>query len=189
MSNLQYEYDPKHRHLVILENGKLRGGFKGSFAETRFGELLDSEHKISLMDVSENMRKARVRKLRALWIKQGVDKHRAAILEPYGVESTAQLSIEQLDELIDRFKPESNTPANDHIRRLRSNCLTLMNKMGIYNTSHDWSRVNEFMMNPRIAGKLLYQLSLDELKTLHRKLSSIADKQEQSQAIQKAHLN
>lgn len=176
-----YEYDPRRLRLNVFVDGKPCGGFVGKNAEKQFASLLQSSetssNQLSFTDMSESIRKAKVRRLRALWIKQGIDDMREAIMEPYGVSSTADLSEEDLDELLERFKPNGNAPASEHVRRLRSHCLDLMTRLGIYQSSGDWARVNEFMMNPRIAGKLLYQLNAVELEALRRKLNSILDKQ------------
>jgi galactokinase len=60
------------------------------------------------------------------------------------------------------------------IKKQRSSVLHLMQKMGIDTT--DWNRVNAFLMDGRIAGKKLYELSGDELDALTRKLRSIEKK-------------
>lgn len=181
---VSYSYDPKHMHLLVYEDGRLRGGFKGNVAERQLARLLENEAHtgekatINLTDMSESVRKAKVRRLRALWIKQGIDDMRDAILEPYGVHSTADLTEQQLDELLLRFNPAENPPQSEAVRRMRSHCLTLINKMGIYATNDDWSQVNRFLLDPRIAGKPLYKLTFNELETLRKKLNSIIDKRE-----------
>ena len=60
------------------------------------------------------------------------------------------------------------------LKRQRSICLKLMQKMGIDTT--DWTRVNAFLTDGRIAGKKLYEMSLGELSNLERKLRSIERK-------------
>lgn len=193
---ISYSYDPKRMHLIIYEDEKLRGGFQGRAAERQFARLLETSTPstpstgsgagavgaekpiINLTDMSESVRKAKVKRLRALWIKQGIDDYREAILEPYGVRSTADLTEEQLDELLARFNPAENPPQSEVVRRMRSHCLTLINKLGIYATNDDWSQVNRFLLDPRIAGKPLYKLNFNELETLRKKLNSIIDKQE-----------
>jgi galactokinase len=60
------------------------------------------------------------------------------------------------------------------IKKQRSVCLKLMQKMGIDTT--DWTRVNAFLMDGRIVGKKLYEMSGAELDTLSRKLRSIERK-------------
>lgn len=177
---ISYKYDPRQAHLLIYVDGKLRCGFKGVNAEKQFLHLLENDlsSDLNIIDMSESIRKAKVKRLRALWIKQGIDDMRDAILEPYGVKSTADLNEEQLDELLIRFNPWKNSPPSEFVRNLRSDILVLLNKLGVYNTNKDWADVNNFMMNPRIAGKPLYMLSGQELEALRRKLNSILTKQE-----------
>ena len=62
----------------------------------------------------------------------------------------------------------------EELRRKRSLCLNLMQKLGI-NTS-DWARINDFCSNPRIAGKAFRQITVDELDELAVKLRSIQRK-------------
>lgn len=57
------------------------------------------------------------------------------------------------------------------LRRLRSVCLHLMQKLGI--DTSDWNRVNAFCQDGRIAGRQFRDLTTDELELLARKLRSI----------------
>ena len=60
------------------------------------------------------------------------------------------------------------------VRKARSLCLKLMQKLGIDTT--DWSRVDAFCMDARIAGKKFRFLRLEELEALQMKLRSIQRK-------------
>lgn len=62
----------------------------------------------------------------------------------------------------------------DELRRKRSACLKLMQKLGI--DTSDWARVNDFCCNPRIAGKAFARIAPDELEQLAVKLRSIQRK-------------
>lgn len=62
----------------------------------------------------------------------------------------------------------------EELRRKRSVCLKLMQQLGIDTT--DWNRVNEFCINPRIAGKPFVQVSTAELEQLAIKLRAIQRK-------------
>ena len=62
----------------------------------------------------------------------------------------------------------------EELRRKRSVCLKLMQQLGIDTT--DWNRVNEFLNNPRIAGKPFVQVSTAELEQLAIKLRAIQRK-------------
>jgi len=174
-----YTYDPTAKQLNVLVDGKVKGGFLGDIATNRFLELLDSGAEIKLTNVNtESTRKLKVRQLRAIWIKLGLDDNRMDYLQEYGVDSTAKLTIEQLDELIARF----NTDKAAEKRALRSNALVILNKLGIYMTNNDWTAVNNFFMSNKIAGKLLFKMDIEELKQLLKKLNSILSKREVAKA-------
>lgn len=64
----------------------------------------------------------------------------------------------------------------DEQRRLRSAVLKQMQKMGIDTT--DWTRVNKFCEDPRIAGKPFARIGNDELERLQVKLRAIHRKME-----------
>ena len=64
--------------------------------------------------------------------------------------------------------------AKDEQRKHRSQCLRLMQKLGIDTT--DWTRINAFCQDQRIAGKVFSQLSNEELEQLSVKLRSIQRK-------------
>lgn len=97
------------------------------------------------------------------------------MLRAYGVESTNDLNDDELDRLIvylqniDRAK---RTPDTEEKKGWRHKVLRMVAKCGV--DTQDWNRVNAFMCQPRIAGKHLYECSVDELKALHRKLHNVA---------------
>jgi len=179
-NNLQYIYDPATPRLFIVEDGKQRGGFSGQMAIKQFMKQLETGANITIMGNKNNEteRRGKAAKLRAIWISQGIDNYRSSILEPYGVTSTAQLNIEQLDELIKNYSAEYHKPANDEIRKLRSRVMVVLERIGIYKSKEDWAAVNAYLLQKRIAGKMMYQLNADELNVLLRKLHSIAKKKE-----------
>lgn len=197
VKKLKYRYDPQRERLSIWEGDRNRGGFLGANATRELMRLLDTDADIEFTTMndstssSEQQRKHKIQRLRAIWISQGIDQHREVILESYGVQSTADLSHEQLDELIAQYSAANNRPVSDEVRRLRSQVLTQLTRMGIYKNDEDWARVNQYMMNPRIAGKLLYLMTEPELKTLIRKLHSIAAKMQKTvdEEIRKSFLN
>jgi len=133
------------------------------------------DFKTTKMDIKEK----RIIVHRLLW-KLGAVENKADLLEAYGAKSTTELTDKQIDDLIYRLKLGllSRTEAPKELRTWRSNALTLLNKCGVYATNSDWSSVNRFMLDKRICGKLLYELTVDELKVLSRKLRSIAEKKE-----------
>lgn len=64
--------------------------------------------------------------------------------------------------------------AREELRRYRSICLKLMQKLGIDTT--DWNRVNAFCVDGRITGKQFRELGTDDLELLARKLRGIQRK-------------
>jgi hypothetical protein len=69
------------------------------------------------------------------------------------------------------------------IKALRSAVLKRLQKMGIDTT--DWAKVDNFCLNPRIAGKMFRHLSKEDLKALIPKLSAISVKDSKKPAIEK----
>lgn len=59
-------------------------------------------------------------------------------------------------------------------KKLRSRVLKQMQKTGI--DTSDWTRINAFCQDPRIAGKVFARLSNEELEALSLKLRSIQRK-------------
>jgi len=127
------------------------------------------------MDIKQKRRVAH-----ALMYKAGALPNKRDILAGYGVESSKDLTDRQMDELIERLKEavskRKTTPPD--VRQWRSNVMTMLNKCGVYADQNDWQRVNKFLLDKRIAGKLLYEMTVPEMKELHRKLASVARKKE-----------
>lgn len=124
----------------------------------------------------EQYRKHLIRCFHAALAKQGIIQHKEAILSRYDVDSTTKLSIEQLKSLVEEFS-ENRKFDTSRLRGLRSELLTILNRMGIYADNSDWAQVNNFCM--KHAGKLLYQMSEDELVKARRQFRSILDWYEQ----------
>jgi len=64
--------------------------------------------------------------------------------------------------------------ASDGIKKLRSAILHRLQKHGVNTT--DWSKVNSFLENPRIAGKRLYNMSEADMRAFIPKMESILAK-------------
>ena len=58
------------------------------------------------------------------------------------------------------------------LKRARSAALLRVGRLGI-NTIDNWEGINSFVASPKIAGKRFYDLSVDELNSLTRKLEMI----------------
>ena len=87
-------------------------------------------------------------------------------------ESLREMTASEYAQLCESL--ESVSGWKDELRKQRSACLKLMQKAGVDTT--DWLRVNEFCLNPRIAGKVFAHLGLKDLDCLERKLRAIIGK-------------
>lgn len=65
-------------------------------------------------------------------------------------------------------------PDEQIVKKLRSGILHRLQKHGVNTTN--WDDVNRFLLNPRIAGKMLFQMDVEEMRELTGKLESILDK-------------
>lgn len=116
----------------------------------------------------------RLRRFYALLKQAGVSANKEDILSGYGVDSANDLSIIQMDEILNTLQnlADGRDKATPEIRKARSRVLTLCTDLGVFNGSN-WKALNEFLTQKRIAGKLLYLCDIDELKALNKKLSGM----------------
>ena len=70
---------------------------------------------------------------------------------------------------------EASAPSRAELKRWRSSALLRLGRLGI-NTIDNWDGINAFVSSRRIAGKPFYELSIQDLKQLVRKLESIERK-------------
>lgn len=130
----------------------------------------------------------KIKTIHALLANAGLMHSKAEIIyNAYGVESTTELTSAQMDDLILRLRSLNvkKKAASEEIRKGRSGVLRILSRMGIMDTTDpsvqhvptDWKRVNAYLSDPRICGKLLYELNADELNELARKLRSIERKE------------
>lgn len=68
---------------------------------------------------------------------------------------------------------------NERIKKLRSGILHRLQKHGVDTTS--WDAVNRFLLDPRVAGKLLFEMSVEEMQALTGKLEAILEKDRKKQ--------
>lgn len=105
---------------------------------------------------------------------QNKEEAKEGILSGYGVQSTKDLTEPQLDKILAGLETEKGkrqTDAPPEIRKLRSTALTLLTKIGVDTTN--WSRVNNYLEEPRICGKRLYDCDKTELDALIKKLHAV----------------
>jgi hypothetical protein len=130
-------------------------------------------------------KKLKIKTFHALLARTGLISYKHDMLGSYGVESTSDLECWELDELIDKLRQQESEQRREHdaeLRNLRSTVLTILQRMGIYQDNGSWDRVNKYLTNPRIAGKVLYRLTADEMRELIRKLRTIERKQKAQKA-------
>lgn len=105
---------------------------------------------------------------------RGLMAHKAAVLSPYGVERIRDLDARQFDHLIDGLmKVERKKPVKDvapEIRKGRSVVLSLLDDLGIKPKKGNWQAVNDYLKSPKIAGKVLYEMTEAELKACAKRL-------------------
>lgn len=112
----------------------------------------------------------------------GIRERKGDILSGYGVESTTQLTDDQLVQLIGRLEEQKRSIEENAVRLHRSRVLRLLTDMGVYYVTPGepkeecWRRVNDFLSSPRIAGKVLYRMGSVELTALEGKLRAMRDK-------------
>ena len=68
----------------------------------------------------------------------------------------------------------SKKEAEEEIKKYRSAILHRLQKYGLDTTN--WSVVNAFMSQPKIAGKPLYKMTIDDMKALIPKMESMLAK-------------
>ena len=87
-------------------------------------------------------------------------------------DSLREMARKEYDALCDHL--DATTAYSRTLRKKRSQCLHLMQRLGIDTT--DWNRVNLFCQDARIAGKPFARIGIDELDALAVKLRSIENK-------------
>lgn len=121
----------------------------------------------------------------ALMNAAGAMRYKQDVLAAYGAERIRDLNDEQLLHLEERLRvmaaSRNNPPAA--LRKLRSTVLALCDDLGIKPRASEWTRVNQFLLNPRVAGKLLYEMTEDELKACAKRLRAMLRKRESSTDI------
>lgn len=80
---------------------------------------------------------------------------------------------EMCDCIQERFSQDQSY--KEKVRKARCAVLLSVARLGI-STVDNWDEVNAFLLSPKIAGKLLYEMDLEELKNLKRKLEAIIRK-------------
>lgn len=95
-------------------------------------------------------------------------------------DSLKEIRLGEYNELCKCLEQKYSKPTADlykqHLKKQRSNVLHQMQLMGI--DISNWSKVNAFCENKRIAGKAFRELSVEDLEALYKKLRAIRRKDE-----------
>ncbi len=113
-----------------------------------------------------------------------LDQHKEALVSQFTAGRTASLrdmtpaEYEEMCECIQTGKQLGETSAEykERLRKARSAALNRMQRLGVDTADRTFSAVNEFCLDPRIAGKPFGMLTVDELQTLVPKLEAILRK-------------
>lgn len=164
-------YNSEKGDLMYLVDGKPVYGFgRGNIADKKFYEALESGFNIQLTAKKMDTQ-SKIRQFHAILAKKGLMDLKADLLASYGVESTKQLNEQQLDELISRLQ---TVQVSKELREARSLVLALLNKLSINGNKIDgWNAVNDYLLQPRISGKKLYDMTEKELDACALRLRSI----------------
>ncbi len=129
--------------------------------------------------------KVKIKAMHALLAQKGLMQSKADILAGYGVESSKDLTVTQLNDLLDWLKGQK-TPtqhrqervaAPPELRKVRSQSMDLLTRLGVYVDSGSWARVNAYLQQPQIGCKPLYDTTVADCVALNKKLYAILDKQ------------
>ena len=115
-------------------------------------------------------RGAKIRRINTLMSACRLIPNREDILALWDARTYDELTDEEIIQLqgfMELAHRTKTTPAPDNIRRLRSQVLAHMTKIGMYASTEDWQQVNRFLLQKRICG---------QLQALVRKLRAIGDK-------------
>lgn len=168
-------YEQGKRQIMFCENGKPKHGFVGQVADNKFFEALKAGVPMQIKQPNTDMEKTRlIKQFHAILAKRGMLGIKEDILMSYNVASSKELSLDQLSQVINQLNGAS-TP--EHVRRERSMVLALLDKLGVKGNSEiGWERVNAYLLQPRIAGKTLYQMDVAELRACELRLRAIISK-------------
>ena len=92
-------------------------------------------------------------------------------------ESLKEITRKEYDDrcnLLEKRFPEKRNIYVEQLRKKRSCCLKLLQKIGVDTTN--WTAINNYCKSPKIAGKVFADLDIEELQQLSLKLRMILKK-------------
>ena len=172
-TKVKVTYDAVSQELMIYDSDKVIG-YTGKIASSKLIDMIaDDNVDVTMIDNDTAYRRKLNKTLHYQLTARAVDRnlYLCILKSNYGVESSTELSTEQLAELIEDIK---SLQAPEDVRKGRSTILFLLGKLGIRGSREEgWNKVNQYLMNPRIAGKTLYEMTNNEIKECELRLRSI----------------
>lgn len=168
-------YEPLSNRLTYYAGDKPQFGFVGSISHSKMMEVI-SQNDIELVfkdtEIMENAKL--IKQMHAIMAKKGLMELKPDILALYEVKSSKELSIEQLHAIIAYL---NTADSEEDLRHNRSVVLYWLGKLNIKGSRQDgWDHVNNFLKQPRIAGKVLYEMNVRELQETTARLRMIYNK-------------
>ncbi len=103
-------------------------------------------------------RGAKIRRINTLMSACRLIPNREDILALWDARTYDELTDEEIIQLqgfMELAHRTKTTPAPDNIRRLRSQVLAHMTKIGMYASPENWQKVNRFLLQKRICGHVI----------------------------------
>lgn len=116
-----------------------------------------------------------IKKLHILLKALGLETEKDSIYSGYGVESSKDMTLEQLKELVTALERQADQPQqvkDDERKLLISNCLTIITGVKwIGYPNGAWDEINNLVRSNHIGmGKTLNQMNAEELKSCRKRL-------------------
>jgi hypothetical protein len=127
----------------------------------------------------EMVSQAQIKQFYVLLGKLKLKEQKESLLSGYNVSSSKNMTAANMKQLISRLLKMQETETTTGVRKQRSIMLALLTDMGIYNCTDkgSWSAVNALMLNPRISGKVMYEMDEAQLKSAILRVRAMKSKQ------------
>ncbi len=127
----------------------------------------------------EMVSQAQIKQFYVLLGKLKLKEQKESLLSGYNVKSSKDMTAADMKQLLGRLLKMQETETTSGLRKQRSIMLALLTDVGIYNSSDkdSWSAVNALMLNPRISGKVMYEMDEAGLKDAILRVRAMKSKQ------------